>query len=108
MKFIETPVFTKDIREFLSDEEYRALQTALMLRPQQGALIRGTGGLRKIRWARKGKGKRGGFRVIYYWHEQTQSSYMLLIYAKNEQEELTSKQQKILSKLGEEELYEGF
>ena len=74
-----------------------------MLRPQQGALIRGTGGLRKIRWAGKGKGKRGGFRIIYYWHEKTDSFYMLLIYAKNEQEELTSQQRKLLSRIVREE-----
>ena len=103
MRFIETPVFTKEVREFLSDDDYRALQTILMLRPQQGALIQGTGGLRKIRWAGKGKGKRGGFRIIYYWHEKTDSFYMLLIYAKNEQEELTSQQRKILSRLVREE-----
>jgi hypothetical protein len=56
MIFLETPIFTKAVRLVLSDEEYRMVQTALMLRPEQGAVIPGTGGLRKIRWAGKGHG----------------------------------------------------
>ena len=99
MKFVETPVFTRSLRAGLPDEEYRALQIALMLRPEQGALIRGTGGLRKIRWAGKGHGKRGGYRLIYYWHSGTETLYMLYLYAKNEQEELTSGQRKLLAEV---------
>ena len=60
MEFIETPIFTKAILELLTDEEYRALQLALLFRPENGALIKGSGGLRKLRWKRKGSGKRGG------------------------------------------------
>lgn len=68
MRFVETPVFTRAVTSLLSDEEYRQLQLALLIRPEQGALIRGSGGLRKLRWGAQGRGKRGGVRVIYYWH----------------------------------------
>jgi hypothetical protein len=67
MRFVETPVFTAVLQRHLEDESYRQLQIALMLRPEQGPVIRGSGGLRKVRWATAGGGKRGGLRVIYYW-----------------------------------------
>ena len=73
MRFVETPIFTRQIKEMLSEGEYRALQGALILRPAQGALIRGSGGLRKIRFGLRGRGKRGGARVIYYWHDGEKS-----------------------------------
>ena len=66
MRFVETPVFTASVTLLLSDEEYRQLQLALLIRPEQGVLIRGSGGLRKLRWGARGRGKRGGVRVIYY------------------------------------------
>ena len=104
MRFIETPVFTKELKNLLKDEEYRALQLALLFRPEQGALIPGSGGLRKLRWSQKGKGKRGGYRVIYYWDEKQETFYMLLAYAKSKQEDLTPTQMKVLTKLVKEEL----
>jgi mRNA-degrading endonuclease RelE of RelBE toxin-antitoxin system len=76
MGFIETPIFTKVISRLLDDEDYRRLQTALMLRPEQGRVIRGAGGLHKVRWARLGAGKRGGLRVIYYWAPAESAFYM--------------------------------
>ena len=103
MKFVETPVFTKSVRAALEDEEYRTLQTALMLRPEQGAVIPGTGGLRKIRWGGKGHGKRGGYRLIYYWDRGSDTFYMLYLYPKNEQENLTNQQARILRQLVEKE-----
>ena len=60
MVIVETPTFTKLIKELLSDEDYRALQEALVSRPDAGDLITGSGGLRKIRWSLEGKGKKGG------------------------------------------------
>ena len=66
MRFIETPVFTTALRRHLEDDAYGALQLALVLRPEQGAIIPGGAGVRKMRWAFRGKGKRGGLRVIYY------------------------------------------
>ncbi len=103
MRFVETPVFTAAVTSLLSDEEYRQLQLALLIRPEQGALIRGSGGLRKIRWGARGRGKRGGVRVIYYWHPAERVAYMLLIYAKSAQDDLTPAQLRILRRLVQEE-----
>lgn len=77
MIFIEPTIFTKDIKRLFLDEEYRALQGKLQLRPDAGNLIRGSGGLRKIRWNLPGKGKRGSLRVIYYW-DTPDTIYMLV------------------------------
>jgi mRNA-degrading endonuclease RelE of RelBE toxin-antitoxin system len=101
--FLETPSFTRRIRELLSDEAYRALQLALGHRPEQGVVIPGTGGIRKIRWGQEGRGKRGGIRIVYYWHRQTERIYMLLTYPKSEQDDLTTDQARTLSRLVKEE-----
>jgi hypothetical protein len=103
MEFIETAVFRKQVDEALSAEEFRDMQVALVARPDVGALIRGTGGLRKLRWAPQGRGKSGGVRVIYYWAVSDQVVYLLLLYAKNEQGDLTAAQEKQLRRLVEEE-----
>src|SRR5712692_3852622 len=103
MVIIETLVFTRQVRELLSDQEYRELQIALVNRPNAGSVIVGSGGLRKIRWAMKGKGKRGGSRVIYYWAVTREHWLMLLIYSKSERENLTREQLKTLRKIVAEE-----
>ncbi|MEC4890746.1 MAG: type II toxin-antitoxin system RelE/ParE family toxin [Nitrospira sp.] len=103
MRFIETPVFTAILRRHLDDDTYRALQVALLLRPTQGALIKGGAGLRKLRWAAPGRGKRGGVRLIYYWERGSEVFYMLYLYAKNEQDDLTPAQIKTLATLVREE-----
>jgi len=103
MRFIETPIFTREVRNFFQDEEYRALQLALLLRPEQGVIIPGTNGLRKLRWGLKGKGKRGGCRVIYYWDKKDETFYMLFVYPKSKQDDLTPAQIRVLSKLVQEE-----
>lgn len=103
MRFVETPIFTKVVRRLLADDEYRALQLALALRPEQGAVIRGSGGLRKVRWGLGGRGKSGGIRVIYFWDPPQRLFYMLLAYPKNEQEDLTPDQLRILSRIVREE-----
>jgi hypothetical protein len=98
MVFIETPIFTTDVCALLSDEEYAALQQHLVSAPNAGPVIAGTGGLRKIRWAVAGKGKRGGTRVIYY-HVVAQSQIrMILIYRKGIKDDLTPKEKTILRK----------
>lgn len=104
MRFIETPTFTREVGNLLEDEEYRALQLALLLRPEQGVVIPGTSGLRKLRWGLKGKGKRGGCRVIYYWDKKHEDFYMLLVYPKSKKDDLTPAQIRVLSKLVQEEL----
>ena len=96
-------MFTSALRRHLDDETYRALQLALILRPTQGAIIQGGAGLRKLRWAAPGRGKRGGVRLIYYWEPESQTFYLLNLYAKNEQGDLTAAQLKILAKLVREE-----
>ena len=98
MIFIETSIFTKEIQHLLPDDNYRMLQTALMLRPDAGSLIRGSGGLRKIRWNLAGTGKRGALRVIYYW-SPPETIFMLFPYKKTEQEDLTPDQLKLLRKM---------
>ena len=107
MEIIETSVFTRKIRELMSDEEYGQLQFALVQRPDIGDIIPHSGGIRKVRWAGSGRGKRGGIRVIYYWQVSEQQIFMLLAYAKNEQDNLTSSQLKVLRKLVEEEFGNG-
>ena len=103
MRFVETPIFTAEIRTLLPEAKYRALQIALLLRPEQGPVIPGSGGLRKVRWAGTGRGKRGGLRVIYYWHPVDETFFLLFAYPKNAQEDLTPAQRKLLRKLVKEE-----
>lgn len=103
MHVVETPIFTEAIQDVLEDEEYRALQLALLLRPEQGKLIPGTGGLRKIRWGAKGKGKRAGCRIIYYWDKALSTIYMVFAYPKGKQDDLTPGQIRVLRKLVREE-----
>ncbi|MCY3684210.1 MAG: type II toxin-antitoxin system RelE/ParE family toxin [Gemmatimonadetes bacterium] len=81
--FIETKLFTQLIRKYLSDEEYAELQKALLLNPEAGSVISGSGGVRKIRWRAQGRGKRSGYRVIYFVKMTTQTFWMLTIYPKN-------------------------
>ncbi len=102
MHFIETQVFTKQITSLLNDGDYRQLQVTLALKPRAGDIIRGSGGLRKIRWAARGRGKRGGIRIIYYLVTDEQI-YFLFAYAKNKQEDLDSGQLRILRNLVKEE-----
>jgi len=84
MIFIEATTFSKLLPKYLTDEEYRTLQTYLMQKPDAGDLVRGSGGVRKVRWAPEGKGKSGGIRVIYYWKRPDHEIWMLTIYSKSE------------------------
>ena len=99
LTFSETSIFTRQITGLLSEDELNALQWVLMGNPERGDLIRGSGGLRKIRWAGSGRGKRGGLRVIYYWHVPGSTILFLLAYPKNEQENLTPAQLKVLNSI---------
>ena len=96
MVFIETPIFTQDCTALLSDHEYAAFQRELAANPTAGDVIPDTGGLRKFRVSAKGKGKRGGARVIYYYLHEADQIRLSLIYAKAKVEDLTPAQKKVL------------
>jgi hypothetical protein len=82
MEFIETPHFTRQVTALMPDHLYRLVQNELAQNPQAGDLIPGGGGIRKIRAALPGAGKRGGTRIIYYWQNSKDRIFMLVIYAK--------------------------
>ena len=103
MVIVETSVFTRQVQKILTDEEYRALQMALIARPDMGKVIRGSGGIRKVRWSTRGRGKRGGVRVIYYWAVVREQLLMLFIYPKTKQSDLTREQLKTLRRIVEGE-----
>ena len=98
MEFTEAPAFTRNLSRYLNDEQYRRLQHTLADTPEMGDVIPGTGGFRKLRWAdvRRGKGRRGGLRVIYYWFEGQDQLWLLTIYDKDEAVNLTPEQRNIL------------
>lgn len=97
--FVETPLFTRLVTEYLSDEEYGKLRTTLSDDPEAGAVISGSGGVRKLRWALPGRGKRGGLRVIYYLRSRQGVIWMLTLYPKNVAEKIPSH---VLRKIREE------
>lgn len=99
MIFIETSTFTHYVQDYLNEEEYRGFQNYLMENPDAGDLIQGTGGLRKIRWTAKGKGKRSGVRIIYYWQIAREHIYLLTLYSKNEMTDLSTSDKKFLKQM---------
>ncbi|NRA72527.1 MAG: type II toxin-antitoxin system RelE/ParE family toxin [Gammaproteobacteria bacterium] len=84
MIFIETSTFTKILPSYLSDDDYRGLQSYLLQKPDAGDIVRGSGGVRKVRWAPSGRGKSGGVRAIYYWKKSEHEIWMLTMYSKSE------------------------
>jgi hypothetical protein len=84
--FIESAAFDRVRAHYLDDDEYGELQQFMMQNPETGAIVRGSGGVRKLRWRRKGAGKRGGLRVIYFVRYQPNEFWMLVLYAKAKQE----------------------
>ena len=90
MLFVETTVFTRNLRTHLDDDGYAALQALLGAHPDAGAVIPGSGGIRKLRWRSRGRGKRGGNRVIYYWMAREDRIYLLTIYGKGDKHDLTA------------------
>ena len=99
MVIVETTIFTRLIRELLSDDDYKKFQLALVNRPDMGDLIKGSGGLRKVRWSLPSGGKRGGIRVIYYWAVDDEQLRMPYVYPKGERENLSSEQLNQLRKI---------
>jgi hypothetical protein len=106
VELVEAPAFTRYLASYLDDEGYRALQSALVRSPDSGDPIEGTGGFRKLRWPdpRRNKGKRGGLRVIYYWFEDDQQLWLMILYGKDEKEDLNAMEKKALRAAIENEL----
>jgi hypothetical protein len=98
IEFIETSIFTRQIKTIATDDELKALQVELIAQPEKGDLIQGTGGLRKIRMATGQQGKSGSARVIYFL-ATAEVIYLVLAYAKNEKESLTAAEKADLKKL---------
>ena len=98
MEFIEAPSFSRHLSTYLNDDNYRRLQAGLSANPELGDLMPGTGGFRKMRWgdARRGKGRRGGLRLIYYYFQSAQQIWLMAIYDKNEAPDLTAGEKKAL------------
>ena len=92
VEFVETEIFTRRVVEMLSEREYRALQAFLIRRPDAGDLIPAGRGLRKLRWGSGQKGKSGGVRIIYYLYLAGRRIYMIYLYRKSDQEDLTPEQ----------------
>lgn len=104
--FVELPAFERYRPDYLDDDAFLALQNLLMKRPEAGDPIQDTGGLRKLRFAdvRRGKGKRGGLRVIYYWWVTGLQFWLFTLYDKDEMSDLTAQQRKALKTMIKAEL----
>jgi len=99
MIFIETQAFTKLLPDYLSDDDYRGLQSYLMQKPDAGAIVQRSGGIRKVRWSAEGKGKSGGVRVMYYWQKSDSEIWMLTIYSKSERATILGQDLKRISEV---------
>jgi mRNA-degrading endonuclease RelE of RelBE toxin-antitoxin system len=106
MVFFETPLFSRLLPNYLDDDAYSELQQALAINPQAGDLMPGTGGFRKLRWKdhRRGKGKRGGLRVIYYYLTEDSQIWMFTVYDKDEAVDLTADEKRALKRAIQAEL----
>ena len=105
LTFIETPNFTKQIKSLIADDAYAEFQQELSADPEQGDLIRGSGGVRKVRWAKENTGKSSGIRVIYYWVSEDDHIFLLVAYPKSVKDNLTDKETAILRQLVKEQLH---
>ena len=104
--FVELPPFERHRENYLADDAFQRLQRMLMLNPEVGDLIPGTGGLRKVRFAdeRRGKGKRGGLRVIYYWWDSGSQFWLFTVFDKNEISDLNANERNALKVMIKHEL----
>ena len=104
--FVELPAFERHRGDYLDDDAFRELQRLLSSHPEAGDLIPATGGLRKLRFGdtRRGKGKRGGLRVIYYWWDTGSQFWLFTVYDKDEMVDLTPLQRKRLKEMIKKEL----
>ena len=95
----ETPLFIRQVKDVWDNLEREAFIEFIAQNPKEGDVIPETGGVRKIRWTRPGSGKRGGTRVIYFYHSGARPLYLLMVYAKARQENLTAEEKKVVRKL---------
>ncbi|MFT5521740.1 MAG: hypothetical protein ACI9IA_002345 [Enterobacterales bacterium] len=95
----ETPPFIKKALKLLSSSERNELISYLSLHPKEGTIIEGSGGIRKLRWARGSSGKSGGVRVIYYYYNDSMPLYLVALFAKNEKANISDQEKSILKKL---------
>jgi len=104
--FVELPAFSRYREDYLTDEAFRSLQMALMSDPDAGDVITGAGGLRKLRFGdpRRGKGKRGGLRIIYFWWEAGRRFWLFTLYDKDEMDDLSAPEKKALKEMLKREL----
>ena len=104
--FIELPAFERFRQDYLSDEAYRGLQNEMLKMPEFGDVIAGTGGIRKVRHgdAKRGKGKRGGLRVIYFWWAPRHQFWLFTLYDKDEMDDLSPKDRAALKAMLKQEL----
>jgi hypothetical protein len=105
LQFVEAPAFSRVREDYLDDEAFAELQRSIAADPEQGDLVPGAGGIRKLRWkdSRRGKGKRGGLRVIYYYFLSDEEVWLLTLYDKNEAADLTTSQKDQLRRALEDE-----
>ena len=103
MVFIELHPFTRDLQDFLNDDDYSLMQGFLMNQPEHGTVIPASGGLRKLRWRMPSRGKRGGLRIVYYWAVAEHIIYLLAVYAKSRKEDLTRAELSLLRTIIEDE-----
>jgi len=96
---VELPEYIRDADRLLYEESQDELKSFLSLNPQAGQIMQGTGGVRKIRWARQGSGKSGGVRVIYYFYNETMPLFLLNMFGKNEKENLSKAERNKMAKL---------
>jgi mRNA-degrading endonuclease RelE of RelBE toxin-antitoxin system len=99
MTVLETPFFLRKVATLLDEEERSELVAFLGMNPEAGDIIPETGGVRKLRWAAQGRGKRGGVRLIYYFHSDTFPLFLLTVYAKNQKANLTRAERNDFKKL---------
>ncbi len=106
--FVELPAFARYRSDYMDDEGFRGLQQSMLMHPEAGDVIEGTGGLRKLRHGdpRRGKGRRGGLRVIYYWWDGGRQFWLFTLYDKDEMENLSADEKKALKRMLKTELEE--
>ena len=99
MTVVETPSFLRDAKAKLDEGEREELVFFLASNPEVGIVIPGTGGVRKFRWAREGEGKRGGYRVVYYYYSDSIPLFLIALYGKNEKADMTQAERSQAAKL---------